>query len=227
MAIAVAAGSAPAGILSVTAPSSDRIDPPAGPIVAADGNVEDSAMIGVTTGSPEALSIEESKTSTLPEVTLTCIVASSGIAAAKRSWTFGCVQPKGPREPFAVPTVAPDAAFRVREYAAPSAPAAKPTFVRKAAFWRMPVTTAPASADIRKDSNERGFCCAPNVPGTTPNGSTLLVRQRTATGTSVRNRRAPADPTGRPRSESRTSTTSRIFPAGTVNVPVNGAGLEP
>jgi hypothetical protein len=87
------------------------------------------------------------------------------------------------------------------------------------------VTTAPASADIRNDSNGAGFCCAPNVPGLTPAGSTLLVRHRIATGVSDVKRNAPAEPTGRPSSESRTSTTSRILPAGTVNVRVKGSGL--
>src|SRR5664280_2024727 len=98
-------------------------------------------------------------------------------------------------------------------------------FVRNAPFCRMPVTTAPASADIRKERSCLGFCWAPYVPGLIPAGSTLLVRQRIATDASDLKRNAPAEPTGRPSSESSTSTTSRIFPAGTVNVCVKGAGL--
>jgi hypothetical protein len=56
----------------------------------------------------------ESKTSTLPDATFTSSVASSGIVVdGKRSWTFGCVQPKGPSEPVAVATAAPAALFKV------------------------------------------------------------------------------------------------------------------
>src|SRR5664280_1657217 len=98
-------------------------------------------------------------------------------------------------------------------------------FVRNAPFCRMPVTTAPASADIRKERSCLGFCWAPYVPGLIPAGATLLGRQRIATDASDLKRNAPAEPTGRPSSESSTSTTSRIFPAGTVNVCVKGAGL--
>src|ERR1039457_1579507 len=98
-------------------------------------------------------------------------------------------------------------------------------FVRNVAFWRMPVTTAPASADMRNERSGVGFCWAPYVPGLTPRGSTLLVRHRIATGASDMKRNAPAKPTGRLSSESSTSTTSRICPAGTVNVRVKGDGL--
>ena len=77
---------APEGISKVNRPSADRIDPPCGPIVAEDAMSTGKGMIGVTTGSPEALSMEESKTSTLPEVTRTRSVASSGIGVpGKRS----------------------------------------------------------------------------------------------------------------------------------------------
>jgi hypothetical protein len=58
--ICVRALSAPAGILRVSAPSSERIEPPCGPIVADDGIVAGIAATGVTTESPDALSIEES-----------------------------------------------------------------------------------------------------------------------------------------------------------------------
>src|ERR1035437_4369428 len=56
------AAKAPAGTLRVIRPSSDRTEPPCGPIVADDGMFTGSGMIGVTTGSPDALSIDESKT---------------------------------------------------------------------------------------------------------------------------------------------------------------------
>ncbi len=69
-----------------------------------------SAAIGVTTGSPERLSMDESKTSTLPAVTFTRSVAFSGIVVlGRRSWIPGCVQPKAPREADVVATVAPAA----------------------------------------------------------------------------------------------------------------------
>ena len=86
-------------------------------------------------------------------------------------------------------------------YDAPSAPAAKPTFVRKAAFWRIPVTAAPASAEVTNERSGTGFCCEPKVPGLAPDGSTLLVRQRIATGQFDWNLKAPAEPTGRLRSD--------------------------
>ena len=74
-----------------------------------------SGAIGVTTGSPERLSIEESKTSMLPAVTLTRSVASCGIVTVgKRSWMPGCVQPKAPSEAVVVATVAPSAVVSVR-----------------------------------------------------------------------------------------------------------------
>ena len=115
-------------------------------------------MIGVTTGSPEALSIEESKTSTLPAVTFTCSVASSGIVVVgKRSCTLGCVQPHAPSVPDADATVTPAAFFSVRLQAAPSGPAAKPVFVRNDPFCRIPVTTAPASADVRNERSGDGL----------------------------------------------------------------------
>src|SRR5258706_5907389 len=89
----------------------------------------------------------------------------------------------------------------------------------------MPVTAAPASADERNDRTGTGLCCAPNVPGRAPDGSTLLVRQRIATGASDWNRSAPADPTGSASRPPRTSMTSRIFPAASVNDAVAGDGF--
>ncbi len=87
------------------------------------------------------------------------------------------------------------------------------------------MTAAPASADVTNDRSGTGFCCEPNVPGLAPAGSTLLVRQSIATGHSDWNLSAPADPTGRLSSESRTSTTSRILPAGTTNDATAGEGF--
>ena len=62
---------APAGIFSVIRPSSSGPTRPRVRSSPRTGMSAGSGMIGVTTGSPDALSIEESKTSTLPEVTLT------------------------------------------------------------------------------------------------------------------------------------------------------------
>ena len=84
---------------------------------------------------------------------------------------------------------------------------------------------APASADVRNDRRGTGFCCEPNVPCRTPEGSTLLVRQRIATGQSDLSLSAPTDPIGRPSNEFRTSTTSRIFPAGRTKEAVAGDGF--
>src|SRR5713101_6034819 len=99
-------------------------------------------------------------------------------------------------------------------------------FVRKAAFCRIPATMAPASAEFRNESSGTGFCCEPKVPVYCPVGSTLLVRHRIPTGPSDLNLRAPEEPTGRLRSVLRTSTTSRIFPAGRTNDAVVGDGFE-
>jgi hypothetical protein len=52
--------SAPAGIFNVSLPSADRIDPPAGPIVADDGMSAGSGAIRVMTGSPDPASVDES-----------------------------------------------------------------------------------------------------------------------------------------------------------------------
>src|SRR5512140_854332 len=73
----------------------------------------------------------------------------------------------------------------------------------------------------------RGMACcwAPKVPGFTPVGSRLEVRQRMATGVSDWNRSAPEEPTGRLRSVLSTPTTSRSLPAGTVTVVCCGEAL--